>query len=180
MTGRVLVLVDGSNVARCAAWRDANADAGTDHDLRRRLVDAASSWAAAEGHEVVVMFDGAGPWRPGQVRISPDLVVHGSGGAEGDELIERAAGRARASRRPHWIVSNDHALRMVAGAGADRVVASDDFAAELRGERRAGADDERGTTTFEAHSGTRLAEAMGGDVLARLERMRRGEPEGHE
>lgn len=170
-----LVLVDGSNVARCGAWRSAHADAGSDHDLRRRLVDAAAGWAASSGHDVVVTFDGAGPWRPGRVRITMQLEVQGSGGAEGDDLIERQAALAGSEGRAYWLVSNDRALRMVAGAQAERTLDSDAFARLLtaRPPVVAAADvDREGTVTA---GPTRIVETLDADVRARLERMRRGD-----
>lgn len=172
----VLVLVDGSNVARSAAWRDRNPGQVAVEELRRRLVDQACSWTAQAGVETVVAFDGAGPWRAGSVAVTPRLQVVGSGRREGDDLLERMAARARAAGRAHWIVSSDRALREVAGVGADRVLTSDEFVRELQlgAASSAPGAGERGPAP--AHdAATRLADALDEGVRERLERIRRGE-----
>jgi predicted RNA-binding protein with PIN domain len=166
-----LVLVDGSNVARCGAWRARNPEVD-DIALRRRLVDAIGSWAGEEGHAVFVTFDGAGPWRPGAVRISAEVEVFGTGGVEGDDVIARRAVASVRASQAYWLVTSDRGLQLLAGGGADRVVFADDFVAELRAASPSSAQP---SVTFEAQPGTRLAETLDDDVRARLERMRRGE-----
>jgi predicted RNA-binding protein with PIN domain len=172
------VLVDGSNVARCAAWLRQVGDAARDDaTLRRRLVDATCSWAAAHGHDVHVAFDGAGPWRPGVVRITPQVEVIGSGAREGDDVLERLAADLRRRGVAHWLVTNDGALRQVAGIGADRVIRSDDFVLELAAspDPATNAAHDSASVTFEPPPGTALSEALDPEVRARLERIRRGD-----
>lgn len=167
-----LVLVDGSNVARCGAWRARNDDAD-DVTLRRRLVDAISSWAAREAHATFITFDGAGPWRPGSVAISDAVEVFGTGGVEGDDVLARRAIEAVRARESYWLVTSDRALGLLAGGGADRSVSADEFVELLAPAAR---------TPYapgEPPSPTRLRDTMTDDVRSRLERMRRGlDPDG--
>jgi len=169
----VLVLVDGSNVARCDAWRARVGGSKLDViELRRRLVDAVGSWAAQTDHDCMVVFDGVGPWRPGQVRITDRVVVEGSGAATGDELVERHAARARTARRTHWVATDDRQLQVVAGAGADRVLQSASFVEELVARDP---DEPIRTNTPEPGSGgSRMFDSASPDVLDALERLRRG------
>jgi predicted RNA-binding protein with PIN domain len=163
------VLVDGSNVAQCAAWSARNG--GVDqHTLRRRLVDALGSWAASEGHEVFATFDGAGPWRPGSVRISSAVEVFGTGDVEGDDVLARHAIAAVRARTPYWLVTSDRGLQLLAGGGADRTIAADAFVAELVAPAAPAP-----AVTTELAPGTRLAESLDPATRARLERMRRGD-----
>lgn len=167
----ILVLVDGSNVARCAEWRVA---AGTEDDmaLRRGLVDAVCSWAPGAEARVDIVFDGAGPWRAGKVSASPQVRVIGSGRAEGDDVLERRAANAHRARERYWLVTSDRALQEVAGARAERILDADAFVAGLGAS--VPADDAGRDVEFPAEPGTRLAEALDEDIRSRLERLRRG------
>lgn len=169
--GELVVLVDGSNVARCAAWVAHVGSDRADHELRRALVDAVASWTAT-AHVVdrtVVVFDGAGPWRAGETSVGSAVIVAGSGTRSGDDLVEAHAARlARAGAR-WWVVSSDRLLQSVAGARAERSIGADDFVVELtaaRGESPAPAPP--------APTDPGIAGLVGDDVRARLERMRRG------
>ena len=104
-----LVLVDGENVRR-STWPNVS---------RERLVELARGWAAAQGHEVVVVFDGAAP-------VEADDVV-GSGAESADEWLTREADRLDG----FWLVTSDRALRAAAGARAERVVGGGAFVREL-------------------------------------------------
>jgi predicted RNA-binding protein with PIN domain len=168
---RAVVLVDGSNVARCGTWRAANPDVD-DHALRRRLVDAIGSWAATAGHDAFVTFDGAGPWQPGSTRISDAVEVFGTGRVEGDDVLAKRAVACVRSGASYWLVTSDRELQLLAGGGADRVVAADGFVAELG---VAHAATPVRSVTGDAPAGTRLGESLDDDTRARLERMRRGE-----
>lgn len=178
--GATLVLVDGSNVARCGSWRaqlaadDRAADIATpvdDIELRQRLVDALCSWAPVAGVEVQVVFDGAGPWRAGKVRATADVVVIGSGRAEGDDVIERRAANAHRDRRAYWVVTSDRQLQQVAGARAERVVDADDFVAELA---RATPTPSDVLIDAPAPLTSQVRHDLDEDTLAKLERLRRG------
>jgi predicted RNA-binding protein with PIN domain len=170
---RVVVLVDGSNVARTREW-GAIADTREDHDLRRRLVDAICSWAGSQDHDVVVAFDGAGPWAPGVVRASPRVEVEGTGAASGDAVLERRAQQLRLGHRAHWIVTSDNALRQVAGAGADRQLDSAAFVG-LLADPRLDEPEPGAAAPVESPARSQLGDTLSDDVRARLERMRRGQ-----
>lgn len=200
--GPVLVLVDGSNVARCAAWRALHAGGSRgaggsggrraldgdnpvdDVELRTRLVDALCSWAPVAGVEVHVVFDGAGPWRPGKVRASADVIVIGSGRAEGDDVLERRASNAHRDRRTYWLATSDRALQQVAGARAERVIDADDLVREL--EQSRAANDQASalratpgmpdsvTVDRPAPATSQLGADLDDDTRAKLERLRRG------
>jgi predicted RNA-binding protein with PIN domain len=169
-----LVLVDGSNVARCGAWRGANENAD-DVMLRRRLVDAIGSWAGAQAFDVLVTFDGAGPWRPGSVQVTDRVEVFGTGGVEGDDVVAKRAVQAVRAKDAYWLVTSDRERQLLAGGGADRVIGADDFVATELGVSGPGEPGDTRTTSFEAPAGTQLASTLDDDVRARLERMRRGE-----
>jgi predicted RNA-binding protein with PIN domain len=168
-----LVLVDGSNVARCDPWRGANPEAD-DPMLRTRLVDAIGSWAGANGHEVLVTFDGAGPWRPGSVQVTDRVEVLGTGRTEGDDVLASRAVQATRAGEAYWLVTSDHELRLLAGGGAERIVRADEFVLlELDADRSV--VDGAASGVADAPAQTRLADTIADDdVRAKLERMRRG------
>jgi predicted RNA-binding protein with PIN domain len=103
------VLIDGENVRR-SAWPNVS---------QERLVELAREWAAAKGHEVVVVFDGRAP------EEADDVV--GSGEETADEWVIREAGRLE----PFWLVTSDRALR--AAAGAERTIGGGAFLREISG-----------------------------------------------
>lgn len=181
MSDRVVVLVDGSNVARCSAWRAACAAGADDVELRRRLVDAVAGWAALEDHDVVLVFDGAGPWAAGRTRVDSRTEVEGSGARSGDSVLERrAAAFARAGRRT-WIASDDGEVRAVAGARAELVIRSEELVHHLKQASQVQAPPPppttRGTgdgTPPPARPG--ISGLIDDDVRAKLERIRRGTP----
>lgn len=164
-----LVIVDGSNVARCDGWR-ARAGAEDDHDLRRRLVDALCTWAPLAGVQVHVVFDGAGPWRAGKVRATEDVMVIGSGRADGDDVVERRAANAHRDGQAYWIATSDRELQQVAGGGADRVLSAEDLVAELA----AVPNDAPESHSEAGPAGSTIGADLDDDVRARLERLRRG------
>lgn len=182
---RTVVLVDGSNVARCSRWRrQVAAVTGSttvaDDDLRRRLVDAVAGWAVAEDRVVRLVFDGAGPWQEGSVDVAPGVTVEASGSRDGDALLERAAATLRGAGIDHWIVTEDRALQAVAGVGAQRVIGADAFVVELGQQQRATARSSSGGAGRSPKAGaddggsSRLADTLDDSARARLERMRRG------
>jgi rRNA-processing protein FCF1 len=70
-------------------------------------VALSEAWAAEQGVDVIVVFEGDGE--------------------SADEwLIREAAGYA-----PYWLVTSDRALREVAGRDAERVIGCGGFAREL-------------------------------------------------
>ena len=166
-----LVLIDGSNVARCSAWRRHVGHDASDHDLRRRLVDATCGWAASLGLRVQVTFDGVGPWKPGVVEASPEVQVIGTGGEEGDDVIARLAREVRRAGGQHWLVSSDRELRLVAGAGAVREITADDFVLELLAPAVIDASQEAAPRVARP---SQLRDSIDQDTRTKLERMRRG------
>jgi hypothetical protein len=99
-----LVVVDAENVRR-SRWPNMS---------REELVERAREWAAREGHELVIVFDGAPP------EDAPDLV--GSRNAD-DTIVELAAGLDC----PWWLVSSDRGLRERLGDGPKRIVGGGSF-----------------------------------------------------
>lgn len=170
-----LLVVDGSNVAHCAAWREQHRDAD-DVELRARLVDAAASAGALAGIEVVLVFDGAGPFGPRTHAVGAGLTVVGSGGAAGDAVVERLAAAAVAEGRTVDVVSSDRQVRQAAGAGALRVLHAEQWVAQLAatgtaaaGRADAADDDSASTPALDA-----IADRIDPTVLERLEELRRG------
>jgi predicted RNA-binding protein with PIN domain len=106
-----LVLVDGENVRR-STWPNVS---------RERLVELAREWAAARGHDVVVVFDGRAP------EEADDVV--GSGAETADEWIVREV----AQLDGFWLVTSDRELRRRVGGGAERVIGGGAFLRELLG-----------------------------------------------
>jgi hypothetical protein len=99
-----LVVVDAENVRR-SRWPNLS---------REQLVERARTWAAREGHELVIVFDGAPPEQ------APDLV--GSGNAD-DAIVELAV----ALDRPWWLISSDRGLRLRVGDRPERIVGGGSF-----------------------------------------------------
>jgi predicted RNA-binding protein with PIN domain len=178
----VVVLVDGSNVAKSAAWLGHVASliggrhlAG--HEHQRLLCDALLEWIVVEGHEALLVFDGVGPQGVGARDGGRGLVVVGSGSAEGDVILERRAVELRAAGRPHWIVSDDRVVRDVAGARADRALGSAELVAELDAAHELPVDVDGVAVQVERHHAatSQLRDELDPDTFAKLERMRRGE-----
>ena len=179
-------LVDGSNVARSRAWeavvqrevaelpRDLAGAANP--DPRARLADWIMAWRTHSGHDVVLVFDGAGPQGAGRRQWDHGYLIIGSGREEGDSVIEAEAARLAGSNVPFRLVTNDHALGNVAGSRAEAVLSVEGFVADLAREPA----DRPGTTSSNTAleeivtERTTLADDLDDDVRAKLERMRRG------
>ena len=100
-----LVVVDAENTRR-AQWPNLS---------REELVRQAREWAAGEGHELVVVFDGPPP------EIAPDLV--GAPNAN-DAIVELV----RELGLPWWLVTSDRGLRERVGGRPARVIGGGTFA----------------------------------------------------
>ena len=98
------MVVDAENVRR-SRWPNLS---------REGLVDRAREWAAAEGHELLIVFDGEPP------EEAPDLV--GSRNAD-DAIVELAAG----IDGPWWLVSSDRGLRARVGDAPERIMGGGSF-----------------------------------------------------
>lgn len=178
-----LVIVDGSNVAQCRAWR-----AQRHTEPRRHLVDAVASWAAMQGIEAVIVFDGAGPMGVGERSlgaagkgvgtmgrgIGAGVRVIGSGQTEADALVEREAGAAAAAGREYWLVSSDAAVRATAGARATRTIDAESFAVAIGVPPKQFAAG-RGPEDSGSGQLTRLADTLDQATSKRLERLRQGD-----
>jgi hypothetical protein len=99
-----VVVVDAENVRR-SLWPNLS---------REQLVERARNWADREGHELVIVFDGAPP------EEASDLV--GSGNAD-DAIVDLAV----ALDRPWWLVSSDRGLRVRVGDRPERIVGGGSF-----------------------------------------------------
>jgi hypothetical protein len=95
---RPVILVDAENVRR-SLWPNIG---------REELVALCREWAAREGGEVRVVFEGS---------ESAD-----------DRIAREAAGLER-----YWLVTSDRGLRARAGGRAERVIGGGSFARQLRG-----------------------------------------------
>jgi hypothetical protein len=100
------VFVDGRNVQR-SQWPNLS-----DEELVRRV----EAWAARNGHEAVIVFDGEAP--AGAI---------GSGQESADDWLIRELPQHPGA----WLVTSDRALRDAAGAEADRIIGGGGFLKEL-------------------------------------------------
>ena len=101
----VLVVVDAENVRR-SLWP--NLAPG-------ELVRRAREWAAGEGHELLVVFDGPTP------EDAPDLV----GSRNADDAIVDLAPTLRSA---WWLVTSDRGLRERVGDRPERTIGGGSFA----------------------------------------------------
>lgn len=184
-------LVDGSNVAHSAVWRGLveREQGELPHDLRgmgrvdarARLVDWVLAWRTHSGADVVLVFDGAGPQGAGSRHVDHGYVVIGSGGDDGDDVIEAQAARLVETGVTFRLVTDDRALANVAGARAEAVLSVAGFVNDLVAtlEPKVGATGSNvELEAFDVSHGepqpTRLADDLDDDVRTKLERMRRG------
>ena len=99
-----LVVVDAENVRR-SLWPNLS---------REELVERVRAWAAREGHDALIVFDGQPP------EEAPDLV--GSRNAD-DRIVELA----QTLDRPWWLVTSDRGLRERVGDAPERIVGGGSF-----------------------------------------------------
>ena len=105
-----VVIVDAENVRR-SLWPNLS---------REALVERARTWAADEGHELRIVFDGDAPEK------APDLVSS----SYGDDEIARLASELC---EPTWVVTSDRALRERLPESVERVIGGGSFARLLTG-----------------------------------------------
>ena len=98
------MVVDAENVRR-SRWPNLSRD---------ELVQRARNWAAREGHELLIVFDGAAP------EDAPDLV----GSCNADDAIVALAGHLD---REWWLVSSDRGLRQRVGVHPAQIVGGGSF-----------------------------------------------------
>lgn len=99
-----LVVVDAENVRR-SLWPNLS---------REELVRRARRWAAENGHDLLVVFDGPPP------EDADDLI----GARNADDKI---AELARELGRPWWLVTSDRGLRERVGDRPERMVGGGSF-----------------------------------------------------
>jgi hypothetical protein len=99
-----LAVVDAENVRR-SLWPNVS---------REELVQRARDWAAREGHELLIVFDGPPP------EEAPDLL----GSRDADDAIVELAARLD---RPWWLVTSDRRLRERVAGGPERVIGGGSF-----------------------------------------------------
>lgn len=105
------VLVDARNVLR-SRWPNIPED---------ELVRLVQEWAAEEGVEPEIVFDGPAP-----------VGGIGTGAESADDWIARRAGELES---PYWLVTSDRELRERVGGRAERVIGGGAFASLLLGDR---------------------------------------------
>jgi hypothetical protein len=103
-----LVVVDAENVRR-SRWPNLS---------REELVGRARAWAAHEGHELLIVFDGPVP------EDAPDVV----GAPDADDEIVLITTKLAA---PFWLVTSDRELRARVGDRAERTIGGGTFVAGL-------------------------------------------------
>ena len=99
-----LVVVDAEN-ARRSQWPNVT---------REELVRRARAWAEREGHELLIVFDGAPP------ADAPDLL----GSRNADDTIADLAAELPSA---WWLVTSDRGLRGRVGDRAERVIGGGSF-----------------------------------------------------
>jgi hypothetical protein len=107
-----VVLVDGENVRR-STWPNVG---------REALVGLCRDWAAREGLDLRLVFDGDAP--SGAVP---------SGSESADDRIARDATELADRGEPYWLVTSDRELRARAGRPAERTIGGGSFLRELQG-----------------------------------------------
>jgi hypothetical protein len=99
-----LVIVDAENVRR-SLWPNVS---------REELARRARDWAAREGHDLLIVFDGKPP------EDAADFV--GSHNAD-DKIVELA----ESFDRPWWLVTSDRGLRERLGDAPERIIGGGSF-----------------------------------------------------
>ena len=165
MTGGITnVIVDATNIGRSASWRNRHPQMD-DNQRFEMLVHSASSWATQRGVKLVLVFDGMGAVRPTRI---PGCEVLSSGRQTADDVVERQASMALKLGHPYWIVSGDRAVRLAAGAGAERVLDPDSFITMI-----ASVIDRDSTRNTAGTGSSRVGDVVSPEVRSRLERLRR-------
>jgi hypothetical protein len=103
-----LVIVDAENVRR-SVWPNLSPE---------ELIARARAWAAREGHDLLIVFDGPAP------EEAPDLVSS----PYADDEIVRVAEEAEG---PLWVVTSDRGLRARLTGLVERVLGGGAFAKSL-------------------------------------------------
>jgi predicted RNA-binding protein with PIN domain len=171
------LIVDGYNTVH--AWPSLKS-ALQSHGLeeaRRRLIAALAEYAATERVRVTVVFDAPrGPGRGGEEMIDGVLVRFSGGHESADHLIERLAYLATRGGFAEDVVvaTSDRLQRDMVRAMGVTTMDTRTLEAEVRAAATGTA--ERAThLRDQATHARRIEHHLSKDVLARLERIRRGE-----
>jgi hypothetical protein len=99
-----LVVIDAENVRR-SLWPNLS---------REELVARGRDWAAREGHDLLIVFDGESP------ELAADLV----GAPNADDAIVELT---ESLETPWWLVTSDRGLRERVGDAPERVIGGGAF-----------------------------------------------------
>jgi predicted RNA-binding protein with PIN domain len=116
-----LVLVDAENVRR-SQWPNVSA---------AELVRLVCQWAAREGREAVVVFDGRAPATETEGGPGEHCTVVGTAGESADDWIARRTRDLAARGESYRLVTSDRGLRARAAGDAEAVVGGGAFLREL-------------------------------------------------
>ena len=162
------LIVDGHNVLRSAP-RYADVVA-RDIDAAREQLIADLGARAADGTDVVLVFDGAGnPSSDGTpAMVGGVTVIFSPAGVEADAVIENLAREARLAGVETEVVTSDAETRWASLGGSVTVRRASAFAQEIAG-------DERGWRAEADGAGPRapLEDRLDAETRARLERLSR-------
>ena len=112
-----LVFVDGRNVQR-SQWPNLSDD---------QLLERARAWAGRNGHELVVVFDGATGGLVGDEPLDERTTLVGTGRDSADDWLIREVPNHPGA----WLVTSDRALREAAGGSTARLIGGGSFLREL-------------------------------------------------
>lgn len=125
------LIVDGYNVIHSVPRYASQAEQDVDGARERLIADLGAR--AAEGQDVVVVFDGGGnPSSQGQpVVVGGVTVVFSPAGTDADAVIESLAAAAREAGAEAEVVTSDAATRWTSVGGSVIVTRAASFAREL-------------------------------------------------
>jgi predicted RNA-binding protein with PIN domain len=130
------LIIDGYNVLHSVSRYAA--EAARDLDAAREQLIADLGARAADGQQVILVFDGgANPLSDGEPRLVGGVtVIFSPEGSDADAVIEALAAEARSSGEETEIVTSDGATRTTSMGGAVTVTRSSTFARELDSDER--------------------------------------------
>lgn len=160
------LIVDGNNLLRSVPRYASEVERDFDTARERLIADLGAR--AAEGQDVIVVFDGGGnPASDGEPRLIGGVtVIFSPAGADADAVIESLAMRAREEMAETEVVTSDGATRWTSLGGPVIVTRAATFAGELEADER---------EWRESHSAPRgratMAERLDPGVRADLDRL---------
>jgi len=130
------LIIDGYNLLHSVPRYAAEADRDIDAARQRLIADLGAR--AAEGQDVIVVFDGGGnPSSDGEPRqIGGVTVIFSPAGTDADAVIESLASRARQECEEAEVVTSDGATRWTSLGGPVTVTRAPSFARELEYDER--------------------------------------------